>query len=195
MKSKTKLVLFSLLVLFVASCRKGDDDPAFSFRTRKNRVVGDWKMRSGKSTYEEFNSSGSIPYSETYVYTETKYDYTETTGIISQQYSGGHTYYLKFNRNGTILFTEIFDGQASTYKGKWDFNKGIGEAKAKELINVRYESLESSNGTKTYKGDQTNITYTIQELRNRKMVISWEYTIKNEDGSGYSYKESYELTQ
>ncbi len=195
MKTKAQALSFFLMTLIFVSCKKGEEDPSFSLRTRKNRVVGDWKVSSGKTTYEESASNGSIPYSEVYLYTETGYSYTETTGIVSQQYEGGHSYYMKFNRNGAILFTEIFDGSMSTYRGKWDFNKGVGDAKAKEKINVHFESLENSAGTKTYKGDQINATYSITELRNRKMVLRSEYTIKNTDGTGSSYKEYYVLEQ
>lgn len=195
MKTKTQALFFLLIVLIVVSCKKGEEDPSFSLRTRKNRVVGDWKIKSGRSSYEETNSNGSISYSEGFQYTETGYTYTTGSGWSTQIYVGGHSYSFKFNKDGTFTSLEIYDGQAITCKGVWDFNAGVSKAKAKQEINVRYESVQNSSGLKTYKGNQTSLTYSILELRNKKMKLRAEYSIKNPDGTGYKYVDIYELQQ
>ncbi|MDP2387535.1 MAG: hypothetical protein Q8M29_14255 [Bacteroidota bacterium] len=195
MKIKNQIFLFVLTILFVASCKKGEEDPTFSFRTRKNRVVGDWKLKSGKSTYEETGSNGAVSYSDGFIYSESGYTYTTGTGWSTQVYAGSHSYKLEFSKDGTVASTETLDGQAITNKGLWDFNVGVGEVKAKEEINVRYESVQNSNGTKTYKGNQMSMTYSILELRNKKMKLRAEYNVKNPDGTGYKYIDYYELVQ
>ncbi len=157
--------------------------------------MGEWHLNAGKSTYQETNSSGSISYSEGFLYTKTGYTYTTGMGISTQVYTGSHSYSFTFKKDGGFASIETLDGQAAAYKGYWNFNAGVGEAKAKEEINVKFESLQGSTGTKTYKGNQTSMTYSILQLRNKKMKLRAEYSVTNADGSGYKYVDIYELEQ
>lgn len=195
MKTKTQILVFILTGLILASCKKGPEDPSFTFRTRKNRVVGNWKLASGRSSYEETQANGAISYTEGFTYTKGRYQYTVGSGPSTQIYVGSHSFNMDFSKDGYLVFAEVYDGQALTKKGPWDFNDGIGKAKAKEEINVRIETNESGSGVKTYKGNQTSLTYSILELRNKKMKLRAEYSVKNPDGTGYKYVDLYELEQ
>jgi hypothetical protein len=44
------LLVFGLLFLFPAACKKGENDPLISLRTRKDRVAGDWRLTGGSAT-------------------------------------------------------------------------------------------------------------------------------------------------
>ncbi len=53
MKNSYKLIVLILTVvnvsMFFTSCKRGDDDPFFSFRSRKDRVAGYWKISNFES--------------------------------------------------------------------------------------------------------------------------------------------------
>ncbi|HEY1038864.1 MAG TPA: hypothetical protein VGF30_05625 [Bacteroidia bacterium] len=195
MKKLSFIFCLLLIVSSFVSCKKGSEDPAFSFRTRKNRVVGAWSIKSGRYTYEAKDLSGTLVVSDGYKYSEKTYEYVPINAPAGVVYTGGHAYNLTFRKNGTFVLRETFDGFVTTYMGRWDFNQGVGDAKAKEQINLHYDSVENYTGTKTYKGNQTNATFSIIELRNKKMKISLEDYRANPDGSSDKYSEFYELEQ
>lgn len=37
-------LLFFITALFISACKKGDDDPLISFRSRKTRLTGEWQL-------------------------------------------------------------------------------------------------------------------------------------------------------
>lgn len=47
---KPLLLLFACVLAF-AGCRKGEDDPFVSLRTRKARICGAWQLRTGNETH------------------------------------------------------------------------------------------------------------------------------------------------
>lgn len=46
-------VLMIVTTIFVAGCKKGEDDPFISFRSRNARLVGTWMLISSRTTYNE----------------------------------------------------------------------------------------------------------------------------------------------
>lgn len=68
-------------VTTVSSCKKGENDPFLSLRSRKARVTGEWKLTKGTVT-ETDNSRGTTN-SEVTTYTET----TSSSGGFTSQYS------------------------------------------------------------------------------------------------------------
>ncbi|MDD4575741.1 MAG: hypothetical protein PHI36_04870, partial [Bacteroidales bacterium] len=47
---KIILLLLAVFATTFSACKKGEDDPALSLRSRKARVAGEWKMTNIKST-------------------------------------------------------------------------------------------------------------------------------------------------
>lgn len=184
---KYKLFLIGLISLFIFSeCKKGPDDPFISLRSRKARVTGDWKMTSGKATYSgsstggtsTYNGSSALTYDGSNYVSETKY----TAGSINYTDSDNGTYMLKvsFKKDGTFEWEEIQDGDVSSSKGTWNFTGKIGDAKNKEQI-VLFMTSESTpgNSNTTSTGNQPSMTFKIKELRNKKMVLTYEQGANN----------------
>jgi hypothetical protein len=53
----TAVFICICLIPFINGCKKGDDDPVFSFRTRKNRVEGEWKL-TYSATHLNYSRNG-----------------------------------------------------------------------------------------------------------------------------------------
>jgi hypothetical protein len=195
--SKALVLLILFIASFLVSCKKGEEDPKLSLRTRKNRVVGKWRLASGKSSYFTKGANGNINYSEGFGFTATNYTYTvpSPSGTGTLAYAGTHYINMNLDKNGDVMFTEIFDGIADVRKGSWNFNAGVGNEKAKEEIILHFQTKENHNGTYFYSGNQKDMTYTLVGLRNKSMKIRAEYTVKNPDGTGSTYIDLYEMIQ
>ena len=82
------LFIIIIVVFTMSSCKKGEDDPFISFRSRKARITGEWNLKSGIITIKEQGLEETATYDGTYQYTPS---YT-------------HIYKEKWilNRNGTF---------------------------------------------------------------------------------------------
>lgn len=191
-----KNIFYSIVILFVISaCKKGPNDPAISLLSRKARVVGEWTIKSGTSTYST-NSAQNKKTNERFTYTENSYDYFGTDeDNISYVAEGTYFFKVKFEKNGNVKITETYDNLTYVANGTWDFNNGIGDSKSKEqiLIHVTYASYPI--GSTKFSGNQTEITYTLTELRNKKMSLYQSKKEENSDNSSSSLSNSYEMKQ
>ena len=186
---KTKL-LFAIVAMattftFSGCLKKGEDDPMISFKSRKARVVGEWKLTAIKrtSTY----SSGTINSTSvmtgdgsTYTSTYTVVDSTTTrTGTLSWDWT--------LRKDGTYKYTYTEDGNITTSAGTWNFASGVGDLKNKSQITYYQQSYTNSGSTSTWTGNYVDDAYDIKELRNKKMVW-YEKTTSSSTGSNSSYE-------
>ncbi|PBQ32188.1 hypothetical protein CNR22_10530 [Sphingobacteriaceae bacterium] len=211
-----KILNFAFITLLLCqlftNCKKGEDDPLLSLRTRKARVVGEWKIKSGTENYNTSStgnnaSANSISTS----YTDARYSstttYSDSAGnAFSDNYTGSVSYTMEFKKNGEFFSEMITDNQSRiTQKGTWNFTAGIGTHKNKEQIVIHLDSYVSQylnpiggggyvgGGYSTFsKGSSTDLTYTIKELRNKKIVLTSEKNTS--DNSGYEYSLISEFT-
>jgi hypothetical protein len=177
--------LLALLGGILVECKKGEDDPFLSLRRRKARVVGDWSMTSGT----EVNSSGTS--STNYNYTENAYTRISVSGGVTTSTAGVHTLKISFEKDGSFTYTETQDGSSSIVSGNWNFTAGVGkEYKNREQITLKITSYSSTDPsysqTGSYTGKDIDATFSIRELRNKKMVIYTESTT----ASGTSFSSS-----
>lgn len=171
--------MMATTVVTFDSCRKGAEDPAISLRSRKARLVGDWKLTKGTMTSTSQN--GNI--------TTTTYDGTnETTGSSSSPY----TMTISFMKDGTYKAVTTSTQSNSFYTavttqettGTWDFNSGIGEVKAKTIVSM-HPTTETTTTATTMSGSTTTNTsttnytstsyaeeFTLLELSNKELHIN-----------------------
>jgi hypothetical protein len=196
MQLKPFLFLLLVSVFVLDSCKRGEDDPKFSFRTRKNRVTGEWILSTGTYRHTK-HSSGNAPEGEQVTFTENQYTYVEDVPgtIYTAGYKGSYSRRIKFSKDGYVRIAEMIDGFQNVTEGTWDFNSGVGEYKNKELIIIHVQSYTSSSGTSTYAGTQQRMTYQIKELRNKKMVLYLNDSNTDEDGHEDDVVENLELQQ
>lgn len=110
------LVLFSTS-LMLTSCKKGEEDPALSLRSRYARVVGDWKLHSGSTA---FSAPFQADRKETYTDAQVVYD---SAGVKKYH---AFTWDFSFENDGTFTSVkkETAPGgleQVETVKGRWQF--------------------------------------------------------------------------
>ena len=169
---KASFALALLPVLLFTNCKKGDDDPAFSLRTRKARVTGDWHIESG-SVGITSKSKNAAPYSQRFVLNGSELTMTETyQGGIPTIYKGMYSLNVKFENNGRFDMVEALGVNTLRAKGTWRFTSKGGDEKNKESMVM--EINEITSGTTYYNLFNrlgTVVVYQIKELRDKRMVL------------------------
>ena len=158
---KTIAILAFLIIVF-GGCKKGQNDPFISFRSRKARVSGEWKLTTGSVT----TSGGPQTIVITY----------DGTNKIEGSTTNAYTENTTFEKKGDYKTVISDDGTVKVREGTWDFTAGVGKAKKKErlVITILKETITIGSTTTiyTYFGSGASIiVYEIDELRNKKMVL------------------------
>lgn len=171
------LALISILFL-VSACKKGEDDPVISLRTRKARVEGKWRISEGSLTLGNTDVTNATRYNEVYVFKDARYTLTATGENIAPVVSSG--YYqltLSFTKKGEFSMEESVGTKRLAAAGKWDFNNGIGPEKKKESLIMSLTNVTEglTSGPHLFNQGATRICYRIKELRNKKMVLTAEF--------------------
>jgi len=111
------LPLFALLLTtaFVSSCKRGEEDPFLSLRSRDQRVMGEWTLASMESRQEINNSTNSLV-SNTIV--EDKFngsDFTRDTSITTNTTNYKRTLtYKEYSMVVNIMEGGVIEGVEKT---------------------------------------------------------------------------------
>lgn len=89
---KQNLILLTLVILISYGCSKYDDGPAFSLRTKKARLTGEWEL-------EEIIVNG-----------------------VSQALDSDYDMIWEFERNGDFTQTMDYGSYSYNYNGEWEFD-------------------------------------------------------------------------
>lgn len=174
-----KLTLIAALVIstiVVPACRKGENDPSISLRTRKARVAGEWKVTSGTG----YDSNSSFTYDGS-TYIENGNTSTRTIEYI-------------FEKDGAFLITDIENGKIEKTEGVWNFMGGVGEIKNKSQLALRITKFTDDDGSvDTYDGDEADVVYDIDELRHKKMVLKRQLISTFSSGGSFNLDETWVL--
>jgi len=192
MKKLFGLTLVGLTIISVGftGCKKGENDPFLSVHSRKARMAGDWKMTSGKTTSTNIYSSIN-----TTTITTTTFDgananesVVTTTPIGSNTSTDSYAYTdaVTYNRDGSFSGTNVNDGTTTTFEGNWNFEGGVGDVKNRSQLILFYTKIVEDGVTTTIEGNNYKIIYDIDELRNKKFVLT------NKNKTTYSNGDSYE---
>jgi hypothetical protein len=197
-----KILLFSLAIVAATTtftgCKKGENDPFLSLKSRRARLAGEWKFTSADITSKTVNSFGGTTTTTTEV---TKYDGTTETTTTTTVVSGGgtnsssstyrYTQELTFNKDGSYKWVSVDTDNNGTYtqEGSWAFvgKSKNGELKNKEAIVLSETSSSSSQGGNTSSSSRTGfdagMTLILDQLKNKEVVIKVNYTYSQ---TGYS---------
>ena len=100
LKNLTYVTLAGATAVGVTSCGKYEDGPNFSLRSKKARVVGDWKVKSIGSQVLGVQDIGGVQY--------------------------GYTINMEFDKNGSVIQTYNYTygsySASYSYAGDWDFS-------------------------------------------------------------------------
>ena len=126
-----KLLLYVVAIIIMApaitSCKKGEEDPFLSLRSRKARLVGEWKLVSGSLAL----SAGNEVYETSFNGSIATINYGLQQGSI--QYSETVT----FDKNNAYKIEIVTDGVFESDEGFWSFMTGYGEIANKEYVVLR----------------------------------------------------------
>ncbi len=104
-----KSYLFFILSFFIlCACKKGEDDPFLSLRSRNKRITGTWELKSMTYRFNEYGSSFDGT-----TMTET----TDGSTVDSYQYSQQ----MILSKDNTAEFTTISDGTTTIRKETWNW--------------------------------------------------------------------------
>jgi hypothetical protein len=125
--NKTLLLLLAGGLLLTA-CKKGEDDPFLSLKSRDARIRGEWKMT--ERTYSDNDGN-----SETFDGTT----YTITENGETEQFPYSATYTIE--KHGTIEFHIVRDGVEHNSEGYWGW-QNTNKKKSSILINNNYYQVK-----------------------------------------------------
>jgi len=198
MKCKFGFLLMLIAgILFLTDCKKGEEDPRISFRSRKARLTGEWLMKSGNASIN-FISVTQPPFNQNLAFDGTKVELnqTEASGpaII---YTGAYSLALTIKKDGTFNFRENFAGDALDASGRWNFEYGSGDVKNKEEVTFKVESVaKGATEGHVFNKQRTVFTYRLIQLSNKDLKIeSLVKTFIDANGDRTSYTNQYTFAQ
>ena len=127
----------------ITSCKKGEEDPFLSLKSRKARLVGEWKLVSGT---EVTNSNGIV---EQIIYSGTTA--TQTVGQVETNYVYLET--VSFEKTNEFKMEVIHDGDIEIAEGFWAFMNGHDEIANKECVVVRIAKIINGSNVTMYSRD------------------------------------------
>ena len=169
MKESYRIFYFYFVVMLMLwGCKKGEDDPTLSLRTRKERFAGDWNLTRGFISSSSKNSVVNTSYSESV--------FTTTTSLNPNLVlSGSYSRTLSINKEGTFIDEIYKDNQFTKDQGFWTFLSGndIEELKNKEAVLFKIASRFNSVGNilNQFEGEERPLaTIRLKKLANEEMV-------------------------
>ncbi|MEI6852271.1 MAG: hypothetical protein WCL06_05485 [Bacteroidota bacterium] len=165
-----KRLLLVLLVAFIAiptfqACKKGANDPAISFKSRKARLCGDWTLKSGSTTVVSGGSS-------------TVYTYTGSTVSSSGGGSANYTEAMSIVKDGTFKYTIMNNGASRVSEGQWYFMDGNKDKKIKDKevvafyeTTITYTPAGGTASVSTYVGISPDYVWQLDELKSKEIIV------------------------
>lgn len=188
-----KHILFTTLSIAVlcagiSSCKKGEDDPFLSLRSRKARIAGEWRV-VGINTTEKSEGSGQSSIANT-TYNGAVQTYTSTNTVngvsTSTTATKGYTMEFEFRKDGTYTQTVLEEDQTIVIEGLWIFLK---RSKENELKNKEAIMLTETSSTNTTSGGSDTVIFknfdgivlTLDRLKHKEM--SWHFELSMTSGA------------
>ena len=188
------------LLLATPSCKKGENDPFMSFKSRKGRLSGTWHMTMMSTTSTGISSWGGNTYTTT---TTTTYDSASDDSVRTSQtqlidganptnfyWSMNRTEEHIFNKDGSYEMTRITDGNTEQASGYWAF---VGKSKTtdlgkKEAVMITYTQEISNGNTDNYEGNAMwpDGYWLLDRLTGKELVVKVDYTENYSGGDSYT---------
>lgn len=170
----------------ISSCKKGENDPFLSLKSRKARITGEWQLTEGTRTSS--STAFGITTTNTATYTGSSVSYDGT--------SYSYTEKLTIAKDGTYEVAIVQDGDAYTEKGNWFFAGKIKDfdLKNKEAIMFVAQQYSSGGQIETYDGLYSGDVMIIDQLKNKEIIFkgSFSYNGNNGSTSNSSYDRTFE---
>ena len=158
-----KIITLALAVSLLIGCKKSENDPGLSFRSRDKKIVGEWTVVSYENISEIRNGSNTTKRVEVYDGSKITLN-TTINGNPSTPFNPTTTYVgtLALEKNGKCIYVETTTNgtinSTKTLEGNWMW----GDSKRNKTI----LTFTNVNGTL-----MKYSSYIIDELRNDKLVL------------------------
>jgi hypothetical protein len=174
---KKSISLFTLFLMvfsgvFFTGCKKGEEDPFLSLKSRDSRVTAKWKLTKieGSST----NSFAGSSFTTTTSYNGTIYTITSSSGDV---FSYSYALEMEILKGGDMTSTETEDGTVSTLKDIW------------------FWTNNTSDKTGLYLGAVDEGIFNVEGLSSKELILKIESEqTDTEDGQVSSSKSSTKWT-
>jgi len=176
LKISTTIILLAVLAFGFQGCKKGENDPFISFKSRDARLAGDWTLSGSESESISTTVSGG----QTVVNTTT----TSYSGGVATTKSGNnpattskYNLKMKIEKNGQITVTmENFDSKGaatgtSEQKGLWTWGS---TSKKKSCIHIDIDAPLSA---------MIGGVWMIDQLKNKEIIFKKVDFKKSSTGS------------
>lgn len=175
MKKTIKFLVIAITAVgLFSACKKGENDPFLSLKSRTARITGEWKLTSSSSSSTYVYNGPIMNTSNT---SSSSYDgttMTETDNGSTSTYS--YTMTLTIEKDGSYKVVEISNGSTSTYNGNWWW-----ENSGKDKVRIAFDDDYGS--------------FYIDKLKNKEMtLIQEESDSYNDLEDGTSGSSSYTMT-
>jgi hypothetical protein len=173
---KNRILTLAALLVFstvMSSCKKGENDPFMSIKTRDARITGIWELVSSSMSNTNTNifDGTTITTVATATFGGGLYTYISDGDAISYSYAQD----LTINKDGTYRRYIVQDGNTSESTGHWWW---LDDKKKKTRIALD-DDLDS---------------FEIDRLTNKELVLTLSYYAKNVDSDGDLYEQTIEQT-
>jgi hypothetical protein len=169
-------------------CKKGENDPFLSLKSRTSRLAQEWKLASADFTETSSSTSGSVDYysSTHYTYDGTKMNESSsiTVGTNTTTSTDSYLYSVEIDlaKEGSFEQTLTYDGSTSVGSGYWTW---IHKIKDQDLSNKEAIVLTFASGA-SYTIVGTSIDpdqiMVIDKLSSSELVILFDYKETSSDG-------------
>ena len=152
-------IIFLIGILAFNSCKKGENDPFISLRSRDARITGTWNLTGYTKTQTQY-----MPFNQTTTTTTQTYNGSSmvvTSGSNSNSYTFSQE--MTIEKDGTYSLMVINDGDKSEETGYWFWLDG---AKDKTYISIGGESLR------------------IDQLKNSELILIQNTSSKETNADG-----------
>jgi hypothetical protein len=173
-----------VLTANLSSCKKGENDPFLSLKSRKARVTGEWTVTKMEGTSSTVDSSDPLSNTSS----TTSYDGTTQTGtytsgiIVTPNTPFAYTQTFTFEKDGTFKMVQTAGTASYTMEGNWIFlgkNKNAELAKKEAIMLTTTKETYTDAGdsqTESFTGYQNTMTFLIDQLKSKEMILIDEST-------------------
>ena len=164
----------------ITGCKKGENDPFLSLKSRTARISGEWKLSEGTIT-ETYGGGGATTTDVT----------TYTSSTVSQ--GGSTTSYtetMTIEKDGTFKIEYVEGGVPYSVTGNWFFSGKIKDLDLKKKEAIIFSELVYTNpgGTSTYTGLYGDQILLLDQLKSKELIFKGMVTYSDSDGSSASYE-------
>ena len=192
------LVIVGGLVMASSGCKKGENDPSISLRSRTARLAGEWNLSA--KDYKESSVSDNSSTTETVTYdgsilttvTVRKYkDWTGKDTTVTNTETDSYTEKLTINKDGSFEKEIIYGKTKTNIEGNWMWMDGNSEQELKNkqaiVLSITKYTYVDEDGETSYYNESGKSNFSsmivIDRLANKEMVFLYDTKYSDDGGS------------